>query len=50
MAEQKEKLSDPERKEAQQHSRRFGEWLRQGMHPDPQESPQAGGASPREAA
>ncbi|HUT92599.1 MAG TPA: hypothetical protein VMY37_24110 [Thermoguttaceae bacterium] len=50
MSKDREKLSDAERKEAREHSRRFGEWLRQGMNSDRQEPTDATKPSPREAA
>lgn len=50
MSKGKETLSDAERKEAREHSRRFGKWLRQGMNSDRQESTEAKKQSPREAA
>jgi hypothetical protein len=50
MSKEKEKLSDAERKEAQEHSRRFGKWLRQGMNSDRRKSTEAKKPPPREAA
>jgi hypothetical protein len=40
MTEDRKKLSDAERKKAEEHSRRFTKWLREGIVSDPQESPQ----------
>jgi len=50
MSRDEEKLSDAERKEAEEHSRRFTKWLRQGMNTHRHEPTDATEASPREAA
>ncbi len=50
MSKDGEKLSDAERNKAEEHSRRFTKWLRQGMSSDRQESTEAKKPPPREAA
>jgi hypothetical protein len=40
MTKDRKKLSDAERKRAEEHSRRFTKWLREGIVSDPPESPQ----------
>lgn len=50
MPKDKAKLSHAERKEAEEHSRRFTKWLRQGMNSDRKEPTDATKPSPREAA
>jgi len=50
MSDDGEKLSDAERKKAEEHSRRFTKWLRQGMNSDRRKSTEAKKPPPREAA
>ena len=50
MSKDEEKLSNPEREEAREHSRRVGKWLRQGMNSLPQESAETKKPPPPEAA
>jgi hypothetical protein len=50
MREEEERLSDAELKEAREHSRRFGEWLSEGMNSNHRELPASKKPSPSEAA